>query len=57
MRKSPVFNEGDGKEGMSAYNEVFVIVDRDLERYEMIELCRALICCSKKHVRTKISTS
>ena len=32
--ESPVMKDGDGKEGRSAYNEAFIIDDKDSARYE-----------------------
>ena len=38
LTESPVIRDGDGKEGRSAYNEVFLIDDRELVRYKRTEL-------------------
>ena len=34
LRESPVIKDEDGKKGKLAYNEVFLINNRDLVRYE-----------------------
>ena len=38
LRESPVTKDGDGKEGGSASNEVFLNGDRELARCKRIEL-------------------